>query len=490
MITKNYYKSIFKATSFFGLLEVLKIFLKIFTNWFASKLFGVQGVGLIGLIENTVQLLTSLTGLGISFTGVREIASNYQKNENQFQKAIKIVNYFSLFSGVVAAVISVVFSYYLSVLTFDTANKYWWFIILAIYFICNNLVQSKTIFLEATQNLNKLIKINIALSFLNTTTTIFCFYFFGINGIVISMVSISVINFLVFAFTVKQKFSSSIAISSSEIKTEFIKLIKSGAYISVNTVIGLLFFFILRLFFKNESNGEFILGYFHVGTMFLTTYLGLVFIAMNKFFYPKLAQLSDDETGMQQFTNQQFQINTIIITPAILFVFAFGKDLLQLLFSKDFIVVYSILVLGLLSNIFKGFNYTAGFYLLSKNNFKQFFLINLISEFLNISLTIFLFKLIGLYGIGLAVSLNYLLCACYQYYYTKTKYNFKITFANQVYFLFSVLATIVLMILYFYIDFIYFKYISLLLFIVFSILGLIKLDQFIFNNKIKNFFKN
>lgn len=74
MSTSNY-KLLFKATGLFGMVEALRIFLRIGVNKFASTYLGLAGYGIVGLIENITQLISSLTSFGIQFTGVRAIAA-------------------------------------------------------------------------------------------------------------------------------------------------------------------------------------------------------------------------------------------------------------------------------------------------------------------------------------------------------------------------------------------------------------------------------
>src|SRR5690554_4724904 len=96
---KTHYKSLFKATSLFGLVEIIRMALKVITNMGASYFLGSNGFGLVGLIENTTQLITSFTNFGINFTGVREIAAIKDRNSTEFHKTIKIANLFCLATG-------------------------------------------------------------------------------------------------------------------------------------------------------------------------------------------------------------------------------------------------------------------------------------------------------------------------------------------------------------------------------------------------------
>src|SRR5690606_12700583 len=113
----------------------------------------------------TAQLIISLTNFGLNFTGIREIASN--KLSNDLQSSIKFINLFSLVTGFLAAIISILFSTYLSKITFDTDKYSVWFVCLAIYFVCTSFVQSRTIILEGLQEIKKLLALNIITNVIN-----------------------------------------------------------------------------------------------------------------------------------------------------------------------------------------------------------------------------------------------------------------------------------------------------------------------------------
>src|SRR5690554_8165062 len=84
-MSNSNYKSLFKATGLFGIVEFIRLLLRIVVNKFASLYLGPAGVGLLGLIENTVQLIISFTSFGINFTGVREIAVNRLSSEGSLR---------------------------------------------------------------------------------------------------------------------------------------------------------------------------------------------------------------------------------------------------------------------------------------------------------------------------------------------------------------------------------------------------------------------
>lgn len=487
MSSNKQYKTLFKVTSLFGLVEIFRLFLRIIANFGASRILGVEGFGLLGLIENSTQLITSFTNFGINFIGVREIAAKKGGDELEFQKTIKIIHLFSLTTGFLAAIISISLSFYLSILTFKTHDYYIWFIALSIYFIFTSLVQSKIIFLEGTQNISKLIRINVVANFINTAIILLCYYFFKVNGIIFAMILNSIISFLIYLKLTNLP-KVKVKLNQIEIRNSFKRYIKSGSLMALNVFIGFLCYYIIRVYLN--KNHEVYLSYYNVGNIVLVSYLGMVFIAMGKYFFPKLTETIEKKKDYNLLINSQLELVLLIVLPAILIVYCFGNELISLFFSKNFIMAYEILIFGLASILFKGFNYSIGYLFLSHQNYKQYFFINAISDILNATLTITLFKVIGLYGMGLAILINHIIGTLYMYIYVYKKYKFRLNSVTKNTFYISLLITILVICFYYFLSSKFFFNIVFLFAILSLIISILKLDNYIFDNRIKNKIKS
>ena len=486
MKEEKQYKTLFKATSLFGLVEILRLLLKIITNWAASNFLGTKGFGLVGLIENTVQLISSFSSLGINFTGVREIAAN-KTNDIEFQKTIKAVSQFSLFTGIISAIISIIFASRLSIETFKTTEYFYWFIALSVYFVATSYTQSKIIYLEGSQNFKKLININIIVNVLNSIIVLAIYYFFKTQGILIAMIINSLIA-LVLYIKLSNTPNENIELTAAERKIYFKKFIKSGSLLALNTTIGLACFYIIRKYFV-DTNEE-LLSFYNAANLIIVSYLGIIFIAMGKFFFPKLSQSVKNHEIANQLINNQLELSLLIILPAIILIYTFADFFIKILFSSAFLPIYDILIFGLVSIVFRSFNYAVGYLLLSHQNFKQYFYINAVSDILNTVLTIVFYEKWGLIGIGFSTFVNYLFSAIYIYYYTNKNYSFKISnFVKNQFFITLIIISIIVC-SNFFMDKLYFTIISGIFFVISAVYSIKKIDEYILDFKIHNKIKS
>ncbi len=486
MKEQKHYKTLFKATSLFGLVEVLRLVLKIITTWLAINFLGTKGFGLVGLIENAVQLIGSFSNFGINFTGVREIAAT-KNNDVEVQKTIKAISWFSLFTGILAALVSIVFASTLSVATFKTTEYFYWFIALSVYFVATSYTQSKIIYLEGSQNFQKLVSINIIVNVVNSIIVLAAYYFFKTQGIIIAMIVNSLVALYLYS-KLSNVPKTNVALTATDKKMYFKKFTSSGSLLSLNTCIGFLCFFVIRWYFNREN--EEVLSFYNAGNLIIVSYLGIIFIAMGKFFFPKLSQSVTNREATYQLVNNQLELSLLIILPAILLIYTFPDFFIKALFSTAFSPVYYILVFGLVSIVFRSFNYAVGYLLLSHDNFKQYFYINAFSDILNAVLTIVFYQKWGLLGIGISTFINYLFSAFYIYYYTNRYYGFKMSYLvkNQFFIVLLVVSTIIIS--NFLLDKFYFTLLSGIFFVISALYSLKKIDEYILDFKIRKKIKS
>lgn len=472
------HKILFKTTTLFGFVEVLRMALKVATNMGASYFLGPKGIGMLGLIENTVQLISSFTNFGIQFTGVQNIASKLGGDEVAFHKAIKNVKLFSLLTGLLAALVSILGAQLLSELTFDTKDYTYWFIALSVYFICSSYIQVHTLFLEAIQNFQKLIRINVVLNIISTIVVLACYYLYNIEGVLIAMLVNSIIGCVVF-FYLKLVPNVKITYLPRERSFALKDLMKSGSLLAINTFIGFLCFYVIRTYFKT-INGD-LLGFYHAAVIILVSYLGMLFIAMGKFFFPRLSQIYENKTQTNVFINSQLELNFLVILPAILVVYLLGEPLIELLFTTAFKPVYAVLVFGLASILFKGFNYAVGYLLLSHKNYTQYFYINLLSDVVNVGLTLMLYNWFGLLGIGLAFLINYMVSSIYIYSYVSVKYSYHLSKSVMTYLLTSCLTIGLVIFLHLFAPKAVFNWITVILLLLSTLFSAVKIDAYLFD---------
>ena len=91
---KNIYRTIVKATGLFGGTQVFTILCSIIKTKLVAIWLGAEGVGIIGLYNNTVEMISSLTRLGIGTSSVRDLSKAFKSgDESRFAELVSVVGF-------------------------------------------------------------------------------------------------------------------------------------------------------------------------------------------------------------------------------------------------------------------------------------------------------------------------------------------------------------------------------------------------------------
>lgn len=212
-------------------------------------------------------------------------------------------------------------------------------------------------------------------------------------------------------------------IAFKELFTELKPIIILGLLLSLNGIFGQLCYYGIRSFLSLDSDE--VLGIYQVSNTFLVSYLGLVFVAMSKDFYPQLSNFENDKKKFVNLVNDQTEVALFIIVPAVLLLYLVAPVLIPILYSGDFLPVLDILHIGLLSVILKGIAWSIGYISLAKGDKPMYFKQNILGDSLNILFSIILYHYLSLFGLGVSITLMFLFSSFYTYYGVSKTYGFK-----------------------------------------------------------------
>ena len=72
---KSIYKKIVGATSLFGGVQVINMLCSLIRNKVIAIFLGAEGVGMISLFNSSIEMVSSLTNLGLRQSSVRDVAT-------------------------------------------------------------------------------------------------------------------------------------------------------------------------------------------------------------------------------------------------------------------------------------------------------------------------------------------------------------------------------------------------------------------------------
>lgn len=417
-----------KATSLFGGVQVFTIIISIIRSKFVAILLGPSGLGIVSLLQSTLTLIASITNFGLRTSAVKDIASAVGTNNlKRVALIVTVMRRLVWFTGLLGAFFTVVFSFWLSQITFGNTNYAIAFIWLSITLLFNQLSSGQSVVLQGLSKLKLLAKSSVLGSFIGLLVTVPLYYYYGEKGIVPVLIITSATT-----LSLTWYFSRKVTIEKEEVDLartikEGRKMMVMGFMLSLSALITMIVSYLVRIFISNTGGIEDV-GLYSAGFAIIGTYVGLVFAAMGTDFYPRLSVVAHDNIKSKLLINQQAEIGLLILAPILAIFFIFINWVIILLYSTKFIPINDMIQWAALGMYFKVASWAIGIILLAKGNAKLFFYSELLANAYILVFNILGYKYLGLEGLGLSFLMSYILVLLQVYFIANYNYKFSFTF--------------------------------------------------------------
>lgn len=421
------YRQIMKATSIYGGVQLFNILINIIRSKFVAVLLGPAGMGIAGLLNATIGLITGLTNFGLGTSAVKDIATAYaSKNDVRISTVVTVVRRWVWVTGLFGAILTLVLSSWLSELTFGNKEHTFAFIWISITILFNQISTGQGVILQGMRKIKYLAKASMTGSILGLITTIPLYYTFGIKGIVPGIVVTSVISLLLTWYYAKKIELESIYVSKVRTIAEGREMLKMGFMISLSGLITLGASYIVRIYISNVG-GLAQVGLYTAGFAIINSYVGMIFTAMSTDYFPRLSSVAHSNEQCKAVINQQAEIALLILAPVIIIFLVFINWVVIFLYSTKFIEVNDMILWAALGVFFKAASWSIAFIFLAKGASKLFFWNELITNIYLLAFNLVGYYIWGLTGLGISFMVSYIIYVIQVYIIARIKYDFSFT---------------------------------------------------------------
>ena len=471
------YRSIFKATSLFGGVQVYQILIGIIKSKFIAILLGPAGMGIQGLYQSTLDLIKSLSSFGLEQSAVRDISeANGSGDQLRVGKTVATVRKLVWLTGLLGLVITLFLSQMLSKLTFGNDDYKWGFVILSSTLLINQLCAGQKVVLQGMRRLKDLAKASAIGSTIGLIASIPLYYWLGVKGIVPTMVIVSLTAMAISWFysrripIQKESISTRLAISNGR------SMIKMGLAMSVSNILVTLFAYVLRWFIR-EQGGVDEVGLYTAGFVIMNTYVGMVFTAMGTDYYPRLAAVNKDNERCHEVINQQGEIAILLLAPIIISCIIFMPFIIRLIYSESFLPANGFILIAVTGTMFKAASWVISYAFLAKAESRLYIINETITNIYGFIFNMFGYRIGGLTGLGISYVVVYFIYLVQVYIIARNRYGFRFTHSfKRVYCLhMSLVALCFLLILIWHSTWVYIP--SIAVFIICGLMSIKGLDS-------------
>lgn len=445
------YRSIFKATSLFGGVQVYQILVGIIKSKIIAVLLGPLGVGILGLYTSAEQLLKSITSMGLQSSAVRDLSeANNSGDNNRISLKITVLKRLIFLTGLLGMIVMAVLSPLLSKVSFGDYTYIVPFVFFSVCMLLDQLCNGQKIILQGLRKLKPLAIVTAIGSTVGLLASIPVYYFWGVKGIVPALILTSAAS-LLFTWLITRKIKvKPISLSNKEVFKEGSTMLKLGIAMSVSGIIGTLSAYIIRSFIRAQGGVDDV-GLFTAGFMLMNTYTGMVFTAMSTDYFPRLAAVNKDNAKCREIINQQGEIGVLILLPLLLVCMVFVPFIVRILYSDEFMPANGYILWACSGMLFKMASWAVSYVYVAKAEAKLFAIIEISSNVISMVFSMLGYIIGGMTGLGITFSLAYIVYLVIVYVMAHKKYDFSFSnvfrgmFIFESVLLFSCLAIVLLL---------------------------------------------
>ena len=425
---KSSYRSIFKATSLFGGVQVYQILIQIIKSKVIAVLLGPAGVGVIGLFQSGLDLIKNVTSMGLSSSAVRDVSeANGTGNHERITKTLSVVSQLSWITGLIGLVIGIVSSPLLSRSLFGNYDYTVSFILLSFTLLFDQLSAGQRVVIQGLRRLKDLAKCSAIGVTLGLIVSIPFYYWMRIKGIVPTLILTSICSLIISWLYSRRIKVEQTRVSIRESVRQGRQMLIMGLSMSFSGIFTTVVAYITRGYIQSVGGIEEV-GLYQAGFVIMTTYVGLVMNAIATDYYPRLASINNDNEKCREAVCQQGEIGTMILAPLLVVCLVFMPYVLKILYSDDFLAANLYISWACLGMILRFGSWIISYLFVAKAETKMFVINELSSCVYALLFNIAGYKICGLQGIGIAFAVSYLLYFIQVYLIARSRYRFRFTY--------------------------------------------------------------
>ena len=404
-----------KSTSIIGGSTAITILIRMVRTKVLAILLGPAGIGLEAIYDSVISLARIGVDMGISSSGVRQIASAVGSgNQSTIAATVFTLRRVCLLLGLMGAAALFLTREQVSKLAFGNADHAFDIGLLSVILLFVALTGGQGALLQGMRRIGDLAKMNILGTAIGAALSIPIVYIWGRQGIPAYMVLTAAVGALISWSYARRVRVESVKVPFRQVATEAGSLFRLGiAFVSTGLMsTGALF--LLRVLVTRE-HGVDGAGQFQAANAISMIYVGFVLQAMGTDFYPRLTAVADDNRRCNKLVNEQAEISILLALPGVLATLAFAPWVIQFFYSSKFHIAGEILCWQVAGMFLRVISWPIGFIILAKGRAAVLFWTDLIAYSVYVALGWVGLKFFGLPGTGMAFLGLYIFHWCMIY---------------------------------------------------------------------------
>lgn len=410
MSSEKSYVQVLKSSSIMGAAAGIALLLGMVRVKFAAVLIGAAGVGLIASLTALQGVFSSLAGLGLQSSGVREIASAAAKGDDlAMGRAVLTLRRLCWVTGLVGMIAMALLSPLLSQLTFGHDGYTLDIAALGVVILFGNLSGGQMALVQGVRRIGDMAKVNIYGAAAGTVAAVCLYNLLGLRGIVPTLVFVSTMQLVLSSYYARLIQVPNVSLDMNQTFAEASIILRLGFPIMLNGLMGsVVTYLVITLITHYEGNQA--VGLFSAAFALSGMFVNFVLGAMGADYYPRLIGVANDKNVMVQMVNEQTEIGLLLALPGLICTIAMAPWILQLFYAHEFLGAVELLQWFILGCLGRVISWPLGYVMLALGKMRYFLLAETSFNFVHIALVALLLQFYGIEGVAIAFVILYV---CY-----------------------------------------------------------------------------
>ena len=406
--TGNISRMAMKAMGLFGGVQVAGILCSIIRTKLVALWIGPVGIGLFGLFNNALEMLSTGTNLGIRSSSVRDISQATEGRDNSLvARMVSVVRKWSLWLGLAGALLTLMLAPLLSQLTFGDGTHIWGFVALSIAVLLQALTNGEYAVLQGSGRLKRLASVTLWGTIVGLAVSVPLFYILRERSILPSIIAYAV-ALAAFAWVFRNREYPHVDMTHRETFDMGKGFVRLGIYMTLGNFASILASYAFNAWL-NVNAGTETVGYYQAGYTLINKYTGLILTALGMEYYPRLAKVAESRLRLRAFVSQEINVAIAVMAPVVALFILLREVVVWLLYTPEFNVILTFVSWGMIGTVLRTLSWCLAFTILAKGDGKTYLWTEVASAVINLVLNIVFYRWWGLTGLGIAFLVSYLL---------------------------------------------------------------------------------
>lgn len=392
------YNEVSRSNAVFGGVKVLQMIVSFLRTKVVALYLGPSGVGVISLLDNTINTIYIFTNLGTAQSGVRAIS--IEKEDDRRVRAACVVESLSFILGIVATLFCFFFAKVLSNWVFgdETYKLAFQIVSVAIFFI--SMQNGQVALFQGYHAVKSLAKASFVASIAMFGVTVPIVYFGGTAYIPALLVCSHGAGFFAYFLFRYKKLPSWKKLEIKDSLKDSKPTISLGVALMLSNSLMSAFALLLTSFInRTGSNAD--VGLFQAANTCTYIVITILISILASDFYPRISRVTDDKQEVSSLLSAQVELLILMLVPIVLSMVLFPKLYVLLFYSDAFLKVVDAVSLMGLSLLFRIVWHSFSYVILSRGDKAMYFICDaLIGNGLFFLGNLLGYKFLGILGIA------------------------------------------------------------------------------------------